>query len=64
MATISKRDEILVIELSALHHRPVFAVIHCDTTRGVRIRLEDWKFSQVIVGCEDPEALQAEIAGG
>jgi hypothetical protein len=45
-----------------LHRRPVFAVIHRDATRGVRIRLENWKFSEVIVGCEDPEALQAEIA--
>jgi hypothetical protein len=48
--------------LAGLHHRPVFAVIHRDTTRGVRIQLEDWKFSQVIFGCKDPEALQAEIA--
>lgn len=48
--------------LAGLHHRPVFAVIHPDTTRGVRIQLEDWKFSQVIFGCKDPEALQAEIA--
>jgi hypothetical protein len=52
VATISKRDETLVIELSALERSEA---MHGD--------LEDWKFSEVIVGCEDPEALQAEIAG-
>lgn len=48
--------------LAGLHHRPVFAVIDRDTARGVRIRLEDWKYSEVIIGCEDSEALQAQIA--
>jgi len=46
--------------LAGLHHRPAFAVIHRDTTRGVRIRLE-LEFSEVIIRSEDPEALQAEI---
>lgn len=114
MASISKRDEVLVVELSiaekaeamhgdleiplaavegidilddAIHqihglrpqglkitgsyvpgrlamgtylaglHKPVFAAIHHDTERGVRIRLKDWQYSAVLIGCPDPESV-------
>ncbi|MHB8247092.1 MAG: hypothetical protein ACYDGN_17450 [Acidimicrobiales bacterium] len=38
-----------------------FAVIHHDTARGVRVRLEDGAFSEILVGCGDPEAVAASI---
>jgi hypothetical protein len=38
-----------------------FAVIHHDTARGVRVRLEDATFSELLVGCANPEAVAASI---
>ncbi len=34
----------------------IFAVVHHDTPRGVRVDLEGAQFDQLIVGCNDPEA--------
>ena len=39
----------------------IFAVVHHDTRRGVRIGLEGAQFDELIVGCEDPEAVAASI---
>ncbi len=41
-----------------------FAVVHHDTARGVRVRLEDRAFSELLVGCADPEAVAASITRG
>jgi len=38
-----------------------FAVIHHDTVRGVRVRLEGGAFSELLVGCADPAAIAASI---
>jgi hypothetical protein len=38
-----------------------FAVVHHDTARGVRVHLEDAPFSELLVGCADPEAIAAFI---
>lgn len=38
-----------------------FAVVHHDTARGVRVRLEDASFNELLVGCADPEAVAASI---
>jgi hypothetical protein len=39
----------------------MFAVVHHDTPRGVRVRLEGAQFDELVVGCEDPEAVAASI---
>ncbi len=41
-----------------------FAVIHHDTARGVRVRLKDGAFSELLVGCANPEAIAASITKG
>jgi hypothetical protein len=33
----------------------VFAAVHHDTPRGVRVALEGANFDALVVGCEDPE---------
>jgi hypothetical protein len=38
-----------------------FAVVHHDTPRGVLVRLEGAHFDQLIIGCEDPEAVAAKL---
>lgn len=39
----------------------VFAVVHHDTPRGVRINFEGTKYDAWIVGCQEPEALKSSI---
>lgn len=39
----------------------IFAVVHHDTERGVRVSLEDAQYDELIVGCDDPEAVAASI---
>jgi hypothetical protein len=41
--------------------RNSFAVVHHDTARGIRVRLEGGVFSELLVGCADPEAVAASI---
>lgn len=41
----------------------VFAAVHHDTPRGVRVVLEGTSFDEWIVGCADPEATAAQIQG-
>jgi hypothetical protein len=39
----------------------IFAVVHHDTPRGVRVRLEGARYDELIVGCEDPESVASLI---
>ena len=41
----------------------IFAVVHHDTHRGVRVTLKDASFDQLIVGCGDPEEVASRLAG-
>ncbi|MGA2209148.1 MAG: hypothetical protein ABSH30_05890 [Acidimicrobiales bacterium] len=41
----------------------IFAVVHHDTRRGVRLDLEAAEFDQLIVGCDDPEGVAATLRG-
>ena len=35
----------------------IFAVVHHNTPRGVRVRLEVANFDELLVGCDDPEGV-------
>ncbi len=39
----------------------IFAVVHHDTPRAVRVLLHDAHFDELIVGCPDPEAVAASL---
>ena len=39
----------------------IFAVVHHNTPRGVRVDLDGAQFDQLIVGCDDPEAVVAAL---
>jgi hypothetical protein len=39
----------------------IFAVVHHDTPRGVRIRLEGVPYDELIIGCDSPEAVVASL---
>lgn len=39
----------------------IFAVVHHDTHRGVRVDLEGAQYDQLIIGCDDPEGTAAAI---
>ncbi|MGD0982379.1 MAG: hypothetical protein ABSA65_01020 [Acidimicrobiales bacterium] len=39
----------------------IFAVVHHDTPRGVRVDLEGAQFDELIVGCDDPESVAAVL---
>jgi hypothetical protein len=41
--------------------RKVFAAVHHDTPRGVRVRLEGASYDEWIVGSADPEVVRTEI---
>lgn len=41
--------------------RRLFAAVHHDTPRGVRVRLDGTPFDEWIVGCPDPEAVLARL---
>lgn len=43
--------------------RRVFAAVHHDTPRGVRVSLEGVSFDEWIVGCVDPEDTVARLRG-
>ena len=38
-----------------------FAVVHHNTRRGVRVTLEGEKYTELIVGCDDPETVAAGV---
>ncbi|MHB8189512.1 MAG: hypothetical protein ACYDHP_03620 [Ferrimicrobium sp.] len=39
----------------------MFAVVHHDTPRGIRIRLEGADFDELLIGVADPEELVASL---
>jgi hypothetical protein len=39
----------------------LFAAVHHDTPRGLRVRLEGSSYDEWIVGCADPEAVAARL---
>jgi hypothetical protein len=41
--------------------RKLFAAVHSDTPRGLRIRLEGSSYDEWIVGCADPESVVATL---
>ena len=41
----------------------MFAAVHRDTPRGVRVIFEGGNFDAWIVGCADPEAVKSRIEG-
>ena len=41
--------------------RKTFAIVHLNTHRGVRVRLEGASYDEWIVGCADPDAVAARI---
>ena len=40
----------------------IFAAVHHDQARGVRVRLRGANFDQMVIGCEDPEAVVNSVA--
>ncbi len=52
-----------VIEVGTISARDkkIFAAVHRDTPRGVRIRLRDADHDEWIVGCADPQSVAADI---
>jgi hypothetical protein len=42
--------------------RKIFAAVHHDTPRGVRVSFEGGSFDEWIVGCADPEQVKSQIA--
>jgi hypothetical protein len=41
--------------------RKIFAAVHRDTPRGLRISLSDVSYDEWIVGCADPESVAATL---
>ncbi len=54
-----------VIEVATIHglHRKIFAAVHHDTPRGVRVILDGAAWDEWIVGCADPETVAAAVSG-
>lgn len=52
-----------VIEVGTVQGRTkrLFAAVHHDTPRGLRVRLEESSYDEWIVGCTDPEAVAAGL---
>jgi hypothetical protein len=52
-----------VIEVGTIQGRKhrLFAAVHRDTPRGLRVRLEGLSFDEWIVGCADPESIAARL---
>ena len=52
-----------IIEVASVHgvSRTIFAAVHHDTPRGVRVTLRDQPYDEWVVGCADPEAVAASI---
>jgi len=45
------------------HGKKTFAVVHHGTRRAVRVTLDAAECDELIVGCEDPEAIADQIFG-
>jgi len=52
-----------VVEVGIVQGRDhrLFAAVHSDTPRGVRVRFEGTNYDEWIVGCADPEAVAARL---
>jgi hypothetical protein len=52
-----------VIEVGTVHSdgKRIFTAVHRATPRGLRIVMQNASFDEWIVGCEDPEAVKAQI---
>jgi hypothetical protein len=52
-----------VVEVGVVQGRDrrLFAAVHRDTPRGLRVRFEGTDFDEWIVGCADPEAVAAGL---
>jgi hypothetical protein len=52
-----------VVEVGTMLGRSkrVFAVVHHDTPRGVRVRLDGSSYDEWIVGCADPAGVAAAL---
>jgi hypothetical protein len=55
-----------VSEVGTIHTdgQKIFAAVHHDTPRGVRVSLVDGAFDEWIVGCTDPESVKSRIDAG
>lgn len=43
--------------------RRLFAAVHHDTPRGIRVSFDGTSFDEWIVGCADPEGMVAQLRG-
>jgi hypothetical protein len=52
-----------VVEVATIRTsgKKIFAAVHHDTPRGVRILLEGADHDEWVVGCQDPEAVKSQI---
>jgi len=52
-----------IIEVASVHglDQKLFAAVHRDTPRGIRIAFEEGAFDEWIVGCADPEQVAAQL---
>lgn len=52
-----------IIEVGTVQGRKkrLFAAVHHDTPRGLRVRIEGSSYDEWIVGCADPEAVAAGL---
>ncbi len=52
-----------MIEVGTIRERgrQIFAAVHHDTPRGLRVILEGASYDEWIVGCADPEAVLATL---
>jgi hypothetical protein len=53
-----------IVEVGSIRGRQqkIFAAVHHDTPRGVRVRLQGSDFTAWVIGAEDPEAVVARLA--
>ncbi len=53
-----------VIEVASVHGvtTTIFAAVHHDTPRGVRVSFADQPYDAWIVGCADPETVAASLS--
>lgn len=47
--------------LAGPHTKKTFGTVHHDTTRGLRIHLENTDFGALVIGCHDPEAIKDQL---
>ena len=46
------------------HGKKIFAVVHHNTSRAVRLRFEGADFDEVIAACDDPDGVIARVSKG